>query len=88
MNKDRSNILDSFYNGSDSKKEKRTTSTANNSEPNKVVTYSLKEANVRYIELRATHFNSKSALINHLIEEDMKLHPEIVEMTKALTAMK
>ena len=43
---------------------------------------------VKYVELRATHFGSKSGFLNHLIEEDMKQHPDIVEMTAALESMK
>ena len=31
---------------------------------------------------------SLSGFLNHLIEEDMKQHPDIVEMTAALSSMK
>ena len=31
---------------------------------------------------------SKSGFLNHLIEEDMKQHPDIVEMSAALRSMK
>ena len=54
----------------------------------KNATYSLKLENIRYVELRATHFESKSAFINHLIETDMADHPDIVEMAKQLSKMK
>ena len=81
MNKDKGNLLDAFYNTPQIHSEKPKAKM-------KVVTYSLKEANVKYLELRATHFGSKSAFLNHLIEEDMKLHPDIVEMSSVLNAMK
>ena len=82
MNKDKGNLLDAFYNTPHIHADQI-------SKPKmKVVTYSLKEDNVKYLELRATHFGSKSGFLNHLIEEDMKLHPDIVEMSSALKAMK
>ena len=87
MSKNRGSLLDAFYNG---------TSDGNNPreykdiKPHEVknATYSLKLANIRYVELRATHFESKSAFINHLIETDMVSHPDIVEMAKQLNRMK
>lgn len=87
MNKDKSNLLDSFYNIKSEKKLQ----TKTNSTPNpatKVVTYSLKEDNIKYVELRATHFSSKSAFINYLIESDKKKHQDIVEMVNKLQDMK
>lgn len=83
MNRDKGNILDAFYNTPPVHADR-----IEGKVKTKVVTYSLKENNVKYVELRATHFGSKSAFINHLIEEDMKLHPDIVEMSSALKAMK
>ena len=87
MNKDRGRLLDSFYNG---------TSVQNKSMEHKNIkahevknaTYSLKLENIRYVELRSTHFESKSAFINHLIETDIADHPDIVEMAKQLSKMK
>lgn len=87
MSKDKENILDSFYNVPEIHKKKETSATKS-VQRTKVVTYSLKEDNIRYVDLRATHFGSKSAFINHLIECDMKEHSDIVEMTKALATMK
>ena len=87
MSKDRGRLLDAFYNGASDKnnpiehKENKTHEVKN-------ATYSLKLENIRYVELRATHFESKSAFINHLIETDMADHPDIVEMTKQLNKMK
>ena len=87
MNKDRGKLLDAFYNGASDRnntmehKEIKTHEVKN-------ATYSLKLENIRYVELRATHFESKSAFINHLIEEDMANHPDIVEMAKQLGKMK
>lgn len=83
MSRGNGNILDSFYNTPYTYKDKLEAKPKT-----KVVTYSIKEDNVRYVEIRATHFGSKSGFLNHLIEEDMKQHPDIVEMTVALTAMK
>ena len=87
MSKDKGNILDAFYNGSVTNRRKET-SLATSIQRTKVVTYSLKEDNIRYVDLRATHFGSKSAFINHLIEQDMKEHLDIVEMSKALASIK
>lgn len=83
MNKDRSSLLDSFYNVTAQGKGK-----AKQIQQTKVVTYSLKAENVSYVDLRSTHFGSKSAFINHLIEADMKEHPDIVRMAKDLCDMK
>ena len=83
MSRGSGSILDAFYNTPATHKDK-----VEGKPKTKVVTYSLKEDNVRYVELRATHFGSKSGFLNHLIEEDMKQHPDIVEMSAALTAMK
>lgn len=83
MSRGSGSILDSFYNTPSTHKDKTEIKPKT-----KVVTYSLKEDNVRYVELRATHFGSKSGFLNHLIEGDMKQHPDIVEMSTALTAMK
>lgn len=87
MSKDRGRLLDAFYNGASDKnnpiehKENKTHEVKN-------ATYSLKLENIRYVELRATHFESKSAFINHLIEDDMATHPDIVEMANQLDKMK
>ena len=81
MSKGSGSILDAFYNAPSTHKDK-----IEIKPKTKVVTYSLKEDNVRYVELRATHFGSKSGFLNHLIEEDMKQHPDIVEMSAALAA--
>lgn len=81
MNKDKGKLLDSFYNGSVDNKNITTQQMKN-------ATYSLKLENIHYVDLRATHFESKSAFINHLIEGDMEVHPDIVEMTKALLRLK
>ena len=87
MSKDRGRLLDAFYNGASDKnnpiehKENKTHEVKN-------ATYSLKLENIRYVELRATHFESKSAFINHLIETDIADHPDIVEMAKQLSKMK
>ena len=78
-----SRLLDAFYNTPSNHKDKTEVK-----QKTKVVTYSLKEDNVKYVELRATHFGSKSGFLNHLIEEDMKQHPDIVEMAAALSSMK
>lgn len=87
MSNDKGSLLDAFYNGTTTeRKNKDRESKA--SQTSRVVTYSLKEENIRYIELRATHFGSKSAFINHLIENDMKEHPDIVDMARALATMK
>ena len=57
MNKDRGKLLDAFYNGASDKnnpiehKENKTHEVKN-------ATYSLKLENIRYVELRATHFES------------------------------
>ena len=81
MNKDKGKLLDSFYNGSVDNKNITTQQMKN-------ATYSLKLENIHYVDLRATHFESKSAFINHLIEADMEAHPDIVEMTKVLLRLK
>ena len=81
MNKDKGKLLDSFYNGATGNKNISTQKMKN-------ATYSLKLENIHYVDLRATHFESKSAFINHLIEADMEAHPDIVEMTKALLRLK
>ena len=83
MNKDKSSLLDSFYSVSNQSKDKSSQTTKT-----KVVTYYLKVENVSYVDLRSTHFGSKSAFINHLIEADMKEHPDIVRMAKDLCDMK
>lgn len=83
MSRERGSFLDAFYNTPTNHKDK-----AEVKQKTKVVTYSLKEDNVNYVELRATHFGSKSGFLNHLIEEDMKQHPDIVEMSAALRSMK
>lgn len=83
MSRERGSFLDAFYNTPTNHKDK-----AEVKQKTKVVTYSLKEDNVNYVELRATHFGSKSGFLNHLIEEDMKQHPDIVEMSAALGSMK
>lgn len=83
MSREKGSFLDAFYNTPSNHKDK-----AEVKSNTKVVTYSLKEDNVKYVELRATHFGSKSGLLNHLIEEDMKQHPDIVEMAAALGSMK
>lgn len=83
MSKERGSFLDAFYNSPSIHNAK-----TEMKQKTKVVTYSLKEDNVKYVELRATHFGSKSAFLNHLIEEDMKQHPDIVEMSEALRSMK
>ena len=86
MNKDRGKLLDSFYDGA----LKTINHNEINSKPtvqSKVVTYSLKLENIKYVELRSTYFSSKSGFINYLIEKDMKDHPEIVEMSTALSKM-
>ena len=77
MNKDRGKLLDAFYNGASDKNN------PNEHKENK--THEVKNATY---SLRATHFESKSAFINHLIETDMADHPDIVEMTKQLNKMK
>ena len=86
MNKDRGKLLDAFYNGA-SDKNNPNEHKENKTHEVKNATYSLKLENIRYVELRATHFESKSAFINHLIETDMADHPDIVEMTKQLNTM-
>ena len=83
MSKAKGSFLDAFYNTPSTHIEKTEAK-----QKTKVVTYSLKEDNVKYVELRATHFGSKSGFLNHLIEEDMKQHPDIVEMSAALRSMK
>ena len=87
MSKDRGRLLDAFYNGA-SDKNNPNEHKENKTHEVKNATYSLKLENIRYVELRATHFESKSAFINHLIETDMADHPDIVEMTKQLNKMK
>ena len=79
MSREKGSFLDAFYNTPSNHKDKNEVK-----QKTKVVTYSLKEDNVKYVELRSTHFGSKSGFLNHLIEEDMKQHPDIVEMTAAL----
>ena len=76
MSREKGSFLDAFYNTPSNHKDKNEVK-----QKTKVVTYSLKEYNVKYVELRSTHFGSKSGFLNHLIEEDMKQHPDIVEMT-------
>ena len=83
MSREKGSFLDAFYNTPSSHKDKTEVK-----QKTKVVTYSLKEDNVKYVELRSTHFGSKSGFLNHLIEEDMKQHPDIVEMAAALRSMK
>ena len=83
MSREKGSFLDAFYNTPSNHKEKNEVK-----KKTKIVTYSLKEDNVKYVELRATHFGSKSGFLNHLIEEDMKQHPDIVEMVAALRSMK
>lgn len=83
MSREKGSFLDVFYNTPSNHKDKTEVK-----QKTKVVTYSLKEDNVKYVELRATHFGSKSGFLNHLIEEDMKQHPDIVEMAAALRSMK
>lgn len=63
MNKDKSNLLDSFYNIKSEKKFQNKVDSAPHP-ATKVVTYSLKEENIKYVELRATHFSSKAAMIS------------------------
>ena len=87
MNKDRGKLLDAFYNGA-SDKNNPNEHKENKTHEVKNAPYSLKLENIRDVELRATHFESKSAFINHLIETDMADHPDIVEMTKQLNKMK
>ena len=87
MSKDRGRLLDAFYNGA-SDKNNPNEHKENKTHEVKNATYSLKLENIRYVELRATHFESKSAFINHLIETDMADHPDIVEMAKQLSKMK
>ena len=83
MSRGKGSFLDAFYNTPSNHKDRTEVK-----QKTKVVTYSLKEDNVKYVELRATHFGSKSGFLNHLIEEDMKQHPDIVEMAAALRSMK
>lgn len=87
MSKNRGSLLDAFYNGTSDKNNSRE---YKDIKPHGVknATYSLKLENIRYVELRATHFESKSAFINHLIEDDMATHPDIVEMANQLDKMK
>ena len=87
MNKDKGRLLDSFYNGA-ANSTKAGEHKNGQMQPVKNATYSLKLENIHYVELRATHFESKSAFINHLIESDMSAHPDIVEMAKRLVSMK
>lgn len=87
MSNGKGSLLDAFYNGATTEK-KNNDKEYKPVQTSRVVTYSLKEENIRYIELRATHFGSKSAFINHLIEKDMKEHPDIVDMARALAIMK
>lgn len=87
MSKNRGSLLDAFYNGTSDGNNPREYRDIKTHEV-KNATYSLKLANIRYVELRATHFESKSAFINHLIEDDMATHPDIVEMANQLDKMK
>lgn len=85
MNKDKEKMLDSFFSGTPITIDK---DTAKTSVPKtKCVTYSLKLDNIRYVDLRSTHFESKSAFINYLIEKDMNDHPEIVELVRTLSEL-
>ena len=65
MNKDKGKLLDSFYNGSVDNKNITTQQMKN-------ATYSLKLENIHYVDLRATHFESKSAFIQISAR---RLHP-------------
>ena len=87
MNKDRGKLLDAFYNGASDRNNPMGHNGIKTHDV-KNATYSLKLENIRYVELRATHFESKSAFMNHLIDADMGDHPDIVEMAKQLNKMK
>ena len=54
MSREKGSFLDAFYNTPSNHKDKNEVK-----QKTKVVTYSLKEDNVKYVELRSTHFGSK-----------------------------
>ena len=58
MNKDRGKLLDAFYNGA-SDKNNPNEHKENKTHEVKNATYSLKLENIRYVELRATHFERR-----------------------------
>ena len=51
MSREKGSFLDAFYNTPSNHKDKNEVK-----QKTKVVTYSLKEDNVKYVELRSTHF--------------------------------